>query len=546
MSVTTHARVALGMLAVSALMLSPFVSFHEFGSALHSGDGRVQAWVLAWVGHAIGTGRPLFDANMFYPAPAALAHTDHMVALGVLGAPLWWATGNAILEFHVLQLLGPALSAYAMFLLAHAWTRDAAAALVAGLAYGFSTFTLLHNAHLNLTWSAGLPLAVLGFERWWTTPTWPRLVRWWLPLMFTALVSWYLALLAGLLLLATLVWLLLARARGDGAARLVQLAASGTLAAALLLPLLAPYLGRGSEAGEAAALAAGWQSYLLPSEHTLVGRRLIAAGLAAPQSFWGERTLFLGWTALTLGVIGLCTAPAGQRGRVWFVAAVAATAAALSFGPSPTGYAPFDLLSVLPGVSGFRATARFALLVTFALALLAAAGVAWLRTRFATRPALVAAVAGALVLTEVFVVDFPAGKPVAEAMPAVYRDAAADGARAAVALPMYAGDPNWFLEGDYLLFSTTAGFLPLANGIGRWVPDEYRAIGEATRAFPARESAAALRWYGITHVIVHGQRFGSDAPGLVERARQGRDFSVVATRGTDTLLRLTIPEELPP
>jgi hypothetical protein len=529
------------MLAASALMLSPFVSYTHFGSALHSGDGRVQAWVLAWVGHALGSGHSLFDANMFHPTPAALSHTDHMVVLGALGGPIWWASRNAILEFNLLQLLGPAMSAFTMFVLARAWTRDTAAAIVGGLAYGFSTFTLLHNAHLNLTWNFGLPLAVLGLERWWSEATWPRLARWWIPAMFTALVSWYLALLLAILLLGWMVWLLVTRQRGDMTSKAVQLAASGVLALAILLPLVAPYLGRASESGETAAFAADYRSYLLPSEHTVVGRWLVKQGVIAPQSFWGERTLFLGWMLMTLAAIGCFTAPITQRARVAFLLGLAAIAGSLSFGPSPGGYAPFDLLARFPAVAGFRATARFALLVTFAVALLAAMGVAWLRRQHVAGFKLVPALCGGLVLGEVFVVDFPAGKPAAETMPAIYRLAADDDARAAVALPMYAGQTTWYLEGDYLLYSTTADFLPLGNGIGRWVPDEYQALGEATRSFPSAEAAAALRLYGITHVLFHGQRFGGDAPVLLGRARQGRDFSLVATHGSDTLLRVNPP-----
>ena len=532
------AGVGLLMLAASAVMLSPFISYTQFGSALHSGDGRVQAWVLAWVGHALGSGRPLFDANMFYPARASLSHTDHMVALGALGAPVWWATRNAILEFNLLQLIGPALGAYAMFVLARAWTRDTGASIVAGLAYGFATFTLLHNAHLNLTWNFGLPLAVLGLERWWSDPTWPRLVRWWIPALFTALVSWYLALLLGLLLGACMLWLLLTRPRGDLSTKAVQLAASGVLALAILLPLMSPYLGRGSDAGEAAALSADYQSYLMPSEHTVVGRFLVKEGLAAPQSFWGERTLFLGWTSLALALIGVVTSPVAQRTRVMFLVGTATAAASLSFGPSSAGYAPFDLLTLVPGIAGFRATARFALLVSFGLALLAAMGVAWLQRQRPTAARFIPILCGCLILAEVFVVDFPAGKPVAEAMPEIYPLAANDRARAAVALPMYAGQGIWFLEGDYLLYSTTADFLSLGNGIGRWVPDEYLALAEATRSFPSPATAAALRLYGITHVLFHGQRFGSDGPILLEQARQGNDFSIVATRGSDTLLRV--------
>lgn len=538
MGILTHVSVILVMLATSLVMLSPFVNYSSFASALHTGDGRVQAWVLAWVGHALGTGRPLFDANMLHPARASLSHTDHMATLGAIGAPIWWSTGNAILEFNVLLLLGPALSAYAMFLLARDRTNDTAAAIVAGMAYGFSSFTLIHNAHLNLTWSAGLPLAIRGFERWWAVPSWTRLLGWWIPAVATALVSWYLALMLALLLAAWCVWLSVTADRQLMSTRLVQLIAGTALAVSVMLPFLAPYFGRGSEAAEAAAFAASWQSYVVPSEHTVIGRWLVGRRIASPQGFWGERTLFAGWTLLALAAVGAATARGTRRRDVIFCSIITAVAVSLSFGPGPHGLAPFDLLARLPGVSGFRATARFALLVIFALALLAAMGVSSVRQRYPRVATATPMVLAILILFEVFVVDFPVGKPSPETPPEIYRLAVQDDARAAIALPMYSPEYEWYREGDYLLYSTTAGFLPLANGLGRWVPPEYLAIAEASRGFPSPEAAAVLRHYGITHVLFHGARFGDRGPALLDRAARGGDFSVVTTRGSDTLLRV--------
>lgn len=238
---------------------------------------------------------------------------------------------------------------------------------------------------------------------------------------------------------------------------------------------------------------------------------------------------------MALAAVG---ASASRARPVVMLVAVAAVGMALSFGPSGGGVAPFDIAAHLPGVAGFRATARFGLLVVFAAALLAAFGLAWVRARWRGAGRVIAALALIWLPAEVFILDFPPGRPAAEAMPAIYQLARQDGARAAVALPMYAGQPQWFFEGDYLLYSTSADFLPLANGIGRWVPSEYLALGEATRRFPSPESAAALRFYGITHVLFHGARYGKDAPVLLARVGAGEDFSVVASRGSDTLLRV--------
>jgi hypothetical protein len=420
-----------------------------------------------------------------------------------------------------------------MFLLAEAWTRDRAAAIVAGLAYGFSSFTLLHNAHLNLTWNAGLPLTVLALERWWSAPTWPRLFAWWAPAVFTVLVSWYLAIMLVLLMAMTIGWLLVTRSREATGVRAVQLLSSAVLAAAIVLPFLTPYLGRGSEPGEATALAADWRSYLVPPEHTLIGRELARAGITAAQGIWGERTLFLGWTLGVLALAGAILSPYRA-----LLVAVGLVAVALSFGPSPTGWSPYDLLARLPGVGGFRATARFALLVVFSSALLTAGALAHLCARHPRVRGALAAAAAAMILGEVFAVSFPPGRPYGQPLPAVYEHARADAAAGAVALPMYAGEPQWFFEGDYLLYSTTADFVPLVNGIGRWVPPEYLAVAQAMRAFPEPSAAETLRFYGVTHVILHRARYGRDAATVLDRVFRSPDFSVVATHDSDTLLRV--------
>lgn len=538
-STFTAAMIAI---AVSMIMLSPFTNLAHIGSALHTGDGRLHAWIFAWTAHALMNGLPVFDANMFFPTQAALASTDHYFALGVLGAPLWIASGNAVLVFNVLQLLGPAVTSFSAFLLLRSWTNDWLASLAGGLSFGLSFFALLHNSHLGLTWAAGLPLAVLLLERWWERPTWMRLVACWSVCLLTALTSWYLAVLLGVLVVLRAIPLVARARRSDLTTRAPQVIAGLALGAALLLPFGAPYVHRVNEPGEAAAMATDPSSYLVPPGHTVVGRWLVQRGLATPRSIWGERSVFLGWTTIALAaaglVAGLRSHQRERRARTLFILATLLIAAGLSFGPSATGLAPFDLLSSLPGFRGLRSSARFALLVAFAMSALAAFGLVGLRRLMPRTGPAVVMVITVVMLAERFVVDFPAGKPQPETMPVEYALARADGARAALALPMYAAQAGWFHETDYLLYSTTANFLPLANGYGRWAPPEYLALAEVTQVFPSPSAASSLRLFGVTHVILHGDRYGERGPDVLARAQQSADFKVVATNGSTLLLRV--------
>src|SRR5919109_656035 len=329
------ARWLLAGLVASVVMQAPFTNYAHFSSAVASGDGRAIAWILTWVAHALGTGQSLFDANMFFPVRGSLTLIEPMPALVTISAPIWFATGNAMLVYNVMKILGPALSVWAAVRLAYAWTRDEFSALLAGLAFGCSSFTLLHNGHVQLTWSAGIPIVILAFERWWSQPTWARAAVWWTAAVVTVLTSWYLAVMIAITTGLWLVWLIIGAWRRNKRARdltlkAVQLACGALLALAVLLPFAAPFLSRSSQAGETAAYAAAWQSYLVPHEHTVAGRWLVAQGWASPQGIWGERSLFLGWCVLALALVGggITVAAGGgdHRRRVAFLIALVVVA----------------------------------------------------------------------------------------------------------------------------------------------------------------------------------------------------------------------------
>lgn len=538
------AAAAIVCVAAATVMMSPFMNLAHLGSALHHGDGREQAWALAWVAHALTTRHvAFFDANMYFPSHMALAQQDDMLAVAVIGLPVWLVTHNAVLMFNVLQILGPAATAFAGFLLAYEWTNDWAASVAGGLAFGTSFFTMLHNAHLNLTWAPGLPLSMLFLERWWRRPTWGRLAVLWTAAVFTVLTSGYLAVMLVFVLAIHAIVLIVSDPRLELRARVPQVAVGLAAGGALVWPLLSPYLIQTSRPGETAAMAADRLSYFVPPENTWLGHELVALHLITPQTIWGERTLYLGWTAMMLAVVGAAAlfSSRGQRARAAVLVVLVLVAGALSFGPAHNGLSPFDLIAHLPGFAGFRATARFALLVTLGVSMLAAAGLARIRRAVPAAAPLVAVAAIALLLGEVFVVDFPAGHPPPETIPRVYALAHADGARAAVALPMYTDGPEHFKEGDYLLDSTTADFVPLANGIGRQVPPSYYEIVAAMRDFPSPQSAAVLRRYGITHVVLHRDSYPDHGAVQLSALRRSEDYAVVSDTDRELLLRVVPP-----
>src|SRR5215470_10712565 len=92
-------------LAVGRVMLAPICNFSALRSALYEGDARLVAWALAWDDRALTThARALFDANIFYPARAALAYGEHFTGIALFALPIYVATRNAALGYNVVWL----------------------------------------------------------------------------------------------------------------------------------------------------------------------------------------------------------------------------------------------------------------------------------------------------------------------------------------------------------------------------------------------------------------------------------------------------------
>ena len=495
--------------AITLLVVSPLVDFRNLQAASYEGDARLLIWTLAWDAHAVLTGASLFDANIFHPEPRALSYAEHHIGIGVFAAPLYAVTANPILTYWVLWLLAFPLNGLAMYALARHVTRDEVAAFVAGCVYAFCFFRMHHaHGHIQLLWTWMLPLVPVAADAWLERPTAARATAVTALVLAAALTTWYLAVFAGLLALVCLACMVPGRPIGRG--HILQALVAGAVAALVLGWFARPYLGlTPGPIVEAAANAADLRSYLVPPANTWPGQVLARYTSIETRWIWGEQTLYVGVAVLVLcatGIRFLVGAVNGREARI--AAAVLVTgsvAMALSFGPTPTGLSPFDLVVRIPGLGLLRAPARFALLVMMAAALLAACGVTWARRRFAVRGSMAVATLLVLFFVESFVVGFPAGKPPRVDVPAVYRVLARLPRAAVLSLPTYRGTPEAFRESDYLLFSTVH-WQPIVNGFGRQEPPEHGARMEVLAAFPAPESIALMRDLGIRYVVLHTRR----------------------------------------
>jgi hypothetical protein len=306
---------------------------------------------------------------------------------------------------------------------------------------------------------------------------------------------------------------------------LTTLAFQAAIAAIVAIAVVAPFARHygvlaAVEPNEAIRGAADAAAYLVPPENTFAGQWLLAHGVKGPRWIWGEQTLYLGWAALLLAIVGAAASlraadPVGRRSRFFIVLGIVAMA--LAAGPSASeaatnvwGWSAFGIIARIPGIDLFRVPARFTALTTLAIATLAAAGCVTLHARFGRLGRALTCVAIPLFLFESYVVHFPGGGQPVFLIPPVYRFIASLSPGPLVSLPDYADTPVAFEEANYQFFSTTH-WHPIANGYSRAAPPGFRALMDRLNTFPAPPALEAMGEAGIRYVVLHGAAAPSQA-----------------------------------
>lgn len=501
------------------------------------GDPLVQAWQVAWDGHALKT-QPaeLFQANTFWPLPDSLAISDALVGYapaGLIGS----GTHAAVARYDALFLFAYALCFAGAWLLAREAGLGRAGAAVAGLAFAYAPWRLEQEGHMHVISSGGIPLAlfllVRGYRRGaagtvlagWLVATWQFSLGFTLGLML-------LYLLAAAALAVALVWW--RRGRPRPPRHVVVASLAGMLCFAVAAGLLArPYvrvLGNHPEARRTIDDVAGFSGP--PYEFLAAARSSRVWGAATEPLRDGlnaipEMTLFPGLAILGLALAGWLGGTLPARLRRGLAIGVLAFAL-LSLGFQLNGLSwlyPYRwLYEFLPGWQGIRVPGRLHTLTTLCLALLAGAGAAALAARVRARRGQVAATAAlALACAAILAEGWGfADHPTVPLAPPGFSAAP----QPALHLPAGAFDNR-----RYVLWSTD-GFPDVVNGRGSFIPRQFEELLRVTRSFPDRRSVAYLRGRGVRSVTVHLARTPRSSPlrrastrslrGLdLERARRG-------------------------
>jgi hypothetical protein len=509
-----------------------------------NGDTQLNEWIMAWVGHQLPRAPTrLFDANIFYPARDTLAFSEPLIVPALMGAPLQWLGGSPVLVFNIVLIAGFALTAWATSALIELWTGSRPAGLLAGSMFAFNTHTLTRLAHIQGIHTWGLPLALLAADRV-ITRTLLRDTAWlaiWMSAM--AYTSGYLLVFASVMIAVVVI----ARV-GDWARRPVRVLAAFGLAAALAciasLPVYLPYHRVARDQGMVRSLAnvaeysATLKGYLAASGR--VHFYTWSGGFFRdPVDSFFPGIIVIAFTALAVWHAfrsrETVKAPQLTSRRVLMLSAIAAAGLVLSLGTRTPVYG--WLFQIFPPMQGLRAAARFGNLFLLGMACLSGIGLAGLLRRLPARRAALAALA-VVALANVESLRAPFQYTRFEGIPGIYSLVADEPGRVVlVETPFY--PPQAVFENSGYVLASTAHWRPLMNGYSGYVPGSYRQYAASFWFFPEDFAIQEMRKAGVTHIMVHPQRFYQDAAKVMEKVAASPYLERLAIgRNGDALYRL--------
>lgn len=533
-------------LLLTLVMTWPLAAHVTRSLASDYGDPLFGTWLIGWVAGQITRAlagdlsalRTFWDANIFFPAPNALAFAEHLVGETIQVLPIYWLTGNLLLCYNAAFLLSFALCGFGMYLWIADLTSSAAAGIAAGVFFAFSEYRLVYEAsHLQTLSDQWLPLALFGLHRFVVRRSRRALVGGAAALVLLNLSAGFHMLFDQPFVVAFVIADLAWHGRLRDVRAWTELAGAGAAVALLTLPFAYPYVVMQRQLHFERSL-----DEVIRFSATLDQYRAALPGFAVP--------LVLASTAMVIAA-----ARWGRAARtvppplVAFCAGSLALSFWLSLGPviqagghalqAPALYRLF--YEYAPGFRGVRAAARMATLFFFFLAALAGFGVASIATLSRRASHAVVLAACAIFLWQTRPSPFPLDRewpfvsPGLAAVPAylrpdprppaIYRFVATLDPEAVLAEFPF-GDNAYDLR--YMYFSA-AHRRRMLGGYSGVFPDSWVARRDALAQPMAAPDAAWRALDGATHAIVHARGW-PDATGerLADwlRAHGARDAGV--------------------
>jgi hypothetical protein len=294
-------------LVLAAVYTRPLLELSGSHIAGGPGDPLLNASILWWNATTVPFSAEWWNPPHFYPSQGVSALTENLQGISVVATPIYWLTRNPSTTYNVALFLTWPLSAFAAFLLVWFLVQRADAALLAGLAYGFTPYRMAEMGHLQMVSSYWMPLVLLGMHGYVEQGRRRWLVLFGAAWLLQSLANGYLMLFGSVLIV---LWLLYFCSRRETWRRAPVILAAWGMASLPLVPVL-------------------WE-YRTVLQHYGLRRSLVEPlGFSVPVAAWAEVSslvkwwsrvfpdssdnLFPGITAATLVVVGLTISALSDR-----------------------------------------------------------------------------------------------------------------------------------------------------------------------------------------------------------------------------------------
>ncbi|NPV58084.1 MAG: hypothetical protein HPY75_00310 [Actinobacteria bacterium] len=236
------------LLVIALFVVLVFLFAYPFSLHLHEAvisshvDNLLNVWIMSWDAHAVVTDpTALFQANMNYPSPDSLAYSEHLFILAMFAAPISWVTGNPVLAYNLVALLGFALCGYAMYLLARYLTGSRLAAFAAGVFFAFVPYHFSTIVHVHVSLYLFQPLIILMLFRYFDVGERRYLLGLGAAFLAQALLGWYQLAFSSIPIGLFLLWKTLSPRWREHLGALLRVVGVLALCMLVILPFALPY-----------------------------------------------------------------------------------------------------------------------------------------------------------------------------------------------------------------------------------------------------------------------------------------------------------------
>lgn len=493
------------------------------------GDNLYFIWQIGWFKQAIFDLKqlPFHSFLLNFPYGYNLATTE-IAPLQLAFALPFALAGQPVLGYNVSMLLTFVLSGVFMSYWVQHLTRSKAAGLLAGTAYAFLPYHMVHflSGHLNISAIQWFPLYFWGFTAILTEKEKSSRDIWLLAIGLSgiALTSQYYLfttfVVSALILL--IYFLFIQRRQFLNWVIWKQFLLAGLLSVPALAVGVVPYMlvhhgGEARSLQDVMQFSAGLSDYLLPfTRHFLWGKRVWAH---FPRDLWNEATLYMGLPLTALAVLGFARRKEDNRKPLFqiflagfLVSLILSMGTNLTWMEQPVTVAPDswlgrlfndpDGLIYLPGYFFFktipfydimRAWMRFGVFALLFNCAAAGFGLAWLIRRWPKWQPLLAGAAIGLVLLDFYVTPNTLSRVQPREVDLW------------LAQQPYGGQVQLPLKQsyeEYSLYYTLTSQKPIIGVIRTFPSNRYFELNPLLVNFPDETSLAALREQQLTYVVL--------------------------------------------